>query len=319
MRGFGGILCCGAMLGAGAAAALDLRLPGNAVLMREVVTEVGHLDLPRGATVDGWLPSEPHEGQLTAQAWRIEAEYLTTLQILAPLREQLVAEGWVVVLDCATEACGGFDFRHAVELLPPPEMFVNLGDFRWLSAVRGEEAVALMVSRSEAAGFVQVTRVGPARGGGTEVAAADPAVAGVAPDASRLVSPAFPGAAAFGATLETAGRVVLSDLAFATGSAELAAGDFGSLAALASYLDDNPGRRVALVGHTDAQGSLEANIALSKRRAGSVLERLAGQYGVARSQLEAEGMGYLAPLATNLTPEGRETNRRVEVILLSTD
>ena len=319
MKGFGGFLCCGAMLWAGAAAALDLRLPGNAVLTREVVTEVGDLDLPTGATVDGWLPSEPHEGQLTEQAWRIEAEYLTTLQILAPLREQLVADGWEVVLDCATEVCGGFDFRHAVSVLPPPEMFVNLGDFRWLSAVRGEEAVALMVSRSEAAGFVQVTRVGPARGGGTEVAAADPAVAGVAPDRSRLVSPAFPGATAFGATLETAGRVVLSDLTFATGSAELAAGDFGSLAALASYLDDNPGRRVALVGHTDAQGALEANIALSKRRAGSVLERLAGQYGVARSQLEAEGMGYLAPLATNLTPEGRETNRRVEVILLSTE
>jgi OOP family OmpA-OmpF porin len=50
-----------------------------------------------------------------------------------------------------------------------------------------------------------------------------------------------------------------------------------------------------------------------------VLERLAGQYGVARSQLEAEGMGYLAPVATNLTPEGREVNRRVEVILLSTE
>lgn len=320
MRGLGGGLMCASLLcaglfGAGPAGALELRLPGNAVLTREVVTEIGHLDLPTGATVEGWLPSAPYEGQLTAQAWRIEAEFLTTLQILAPLRAQLVADGWEIVLDCATETCGGFDFRRAVEVLPPPEMFVNLGDFRWLSAVRGEEAVALMVSRSEAAGFVQATRVGTAQDRGTLGAAADPVLSGVAREPVRTGLPA-PGE--FGATLEAEGRVVLSDLAFATGSAELAAGDFGSLAALAAYLADNPGRRVALVGHTDAQGALEANIALSRRRAGSVLERLAGQYGVARGQLEAEGMGYLAPVATNLSPEGREANRRVEVILLST-
>ena len=319
MRGAGALVLCGAVMGAGAAGALDLRLPGNAVLMREVVTEVGDLEVPTGATVEGWLPAEPREGQVTAQAWRIEAEFLTTLQILAPLRGQLVADGWDIVLDCATADCGGFDFRRAVDVLPPPEMFVNLGDFRWVSAIRGEEAVTLMVSRSAAAGFVQVTRVGPAGAGGAQVAAAAPAVAGVAPEAARAVSPDFPGAAEFGATLETAGRVVLSDLSFATGSAELAPGDFGSLAALADYLAAHPDRRVALVGHTDAEGTLEANIALSKRRAGSVLERLAEVYGVARGQMAAEGMGYLAPVAANLTPEGREANRRVEVILLSTE
>jgi outer membrane protein OmpA-like peptidoglycan-associated protein len=300
---------------AGAAGALDLRLPSNAVLMREVVTEVGHLDLPTGATVEGWLPSEPREGQVTEQAWRIEAAQLTTLQILAPLREQLVADGWDVLFDCATEACGGFDFRRAVAVMPPPEMFVNLGDFRWLSAAKGDEAVGLMVSRSEAAGFVQVTRVGPPQGAGSLAVVEGPALQGARPDAPEM-SGAPEG---LGAALETMGRVVLDDLAFETGSAQLAAGEFASLAALAGYLADNPGRRIALVGHTDAEGSLEANIALSKRRAGSVLERLVTDYGVARQQVTAEGMGYLAPLASNLTAEGREANRRVEAILLSTE
>ena len=42
-------------------------------------------------------------------------------------------------------------------------------------------------------------------------------------------------------------------------------------------------------------------------------------YGVPRRQLEAEGMGYLAPIASNLTEDGREANRRVEVIVTSTD
>ncbi len=104
----------------GGVVALELGLPGNAVLMREEVTEVGHVDLPTGPTVEGWLPTEAHEGQVIAQAWRIEAAQLTTLQILAPLRVQLEQEGWTIILDCETEGCGGFDFRRAIEVLPPP-------------------------------------------------------------------------------------------------------------------------------------------------------------------------------------------------------
>jgi len=49
------------------------------------------------------------------------------------------------------------------------------------------------------------------------------------------------------------------------------------------------------------------------------LERLVSVFDVPRSQLEAEGVGYLTPIATNLTDKGREQNRRVEVILTSTE
>jgi OOP family OmpA-OmpF porin len=123
----------------------------------------------------------------------------------------------------------------------------------------------------------------------------------------------------FGARLEADGRVILSDLSFDTGSAQLGEGSYSSLRALAEYLEANQGRRVALVGHTDAEGSLDGNITLSRRRAGSVLERLVSDYGTRRAQLDAQGMGYLAPIATNLTAEGREANRRVEVIIVSTE
>ena len=92
-----------------------------------------------------------------------------------------------------------------------------------------------------------------------------------------------------------------------------------SLQALAAFLRADPARRVTLVGHTDTVGALDRNIALSKRRAASVLERLVSAHGVPRAQIAAEGMGYLAPIASNLTPEGREANRRVEVVLLNTE
>jgi OOP family OmpA-OmpF porin len=64
---------------------------------------------------------------------------------------------------------------------------------------------------------------------------------------------------------------------------------------------------------------LNGNIALSKRRASSVLDRLTRDYDIPRRQMEAEGMGYLSPLSTNLTQEGRDLNRRVEVIVTSTE
>ncbi len=74
-----------------------------------------------------------------------------------------------------------------------------------------------------------------------------------------------------------------------------------------------------LLEDTDADGDLALNVALSKRRAASVLERLVSDYNVARRQLQAEGVGYLAPIANNLTEVGREANRRVELVLLSTN
>ena len=84
-------------------------------------------------------------------------------------------------------------------------------------------------------------------------------------------------------------------------------------------LKAEPDLRVALVGHTDAVGSLDANTALSRRRAEAVRDRLVQSYDVAPGRVEAQGAGYLAPRASNLTEAGREQNRRVEVVVLSAE
>ncbi|MEX0281245.1 MAG: OmpA family protein, partial [Arenibacterium sp.] len=112
-------------------------------------------------------------------------------------------------------------------------------------------------------------------------------------------------------------RMVLEDLDFGSGAARLREGPFASLSDLASYLQANPAMRVAIVGHTDNVGTLARNIALSKRRAEAVRARLIAAHDIAANRVDAEGMGYLAPLTTNLTLAGREANRRVEVILLA--
>ena len=295
------------------AAAQTLDFPSNATLQREVVSDLDSYAMPVGIWENGTLPTEIVEGQKTQQAWRVSAQSLTTLQLLRPLREQLRNARFRVIFECQTEACGGFDFRFGTETLPPPEMQINIGDFRFLAARRrvsnGTEYVSLFVSRTAQAGYIQVTRVGPLpeEADAPLVTSSAPPVRATTPTVTQNLTD----------QLTTVGRVVLDDLAFATGSSQLGEGPFESLQTLADFLLMAQETTVALVGHTDTSGSLDANIALSKRRAASVLERLVSDYGVSRRQLAAEGMGYLSPVASNATDTGREANRRVEVIITS--
>ena len=288
-----------------------LSFPSNASLRNEIESPIDSYAVPTAIWADGVLPVTQVEGRMVQQAWRIEAAQLTTLQILRPLREQLRNDRYRVIFECQTEACGGFDFRFGTKTLPPPQMQINIGDFRFLSARRigaeGPEYITLFVSRTAQAGFVQVTYIGQLSG--------DAVISNITAPALR--SPGTPEAAGMRERLETYGHAVLADLSFDTGSSQLTPGPYSALQDLADYLRDFPDTTVALVGHTDTSGSLEGNITLSKRRAASVLERLVSEYGVRRSQLAAEGMGYLSPIATNQTEEGRTTNRRVEVIITS--
>lgn len=301
------------------ALAVTLDMPANAQLQAEEKLALGSYAIATGAFAADQFPSVPAEGEVLRQAWHFNAPDLSTLQMLVPLREQLIDDGFSILFECNTDQCGGFDFRFGIDVMDAADMYVDLGDFRYLAAradraaqvgqAEGPEYVSLLVSRSSLLGFVQITRIGPP----TEA----PAIVTVAQPPVRASGTAPPGD--FAAEIEVNGRVILSDLAFETGSAQLGPGPFASLQTLADYLLANPSRHVALVGHTDSQGALDANIALSKRRAGSVLERLATDFAIPRSQLAAEGMGFLSPMASNLTPEGRDLNRRVEVIITSTE
>ena len=80
-------------------------------------------------------------------------------------------------------------------------------------------------------------------------------------------------------------------------------------------MESQPAAEIILVGHTDNTGASDANIALSKRRAASVVERLATKYGIASNRLTADGVGFLAPLTANTEDSGREKNRSVEAVV----
>lgn len=295
-------------------AALTLDLPAK-VLAEETRAELpGSYALPTAAFDGTSVPARQVEGALDQRAFRLEAPDTTTLALIGPLRDQVAAAGYEIVFECETRSCGGFDFRFGTDVMPEPDMHVDLGDFRFLSATRGDEAVSILVSRSAGAGYVQLTRVS---------AVPDVAAAVATPvtldetEAQRGVTvPVQP--SAIGAALDEVGAAVLEDLVFASGSATLTEGDYPSLAAVSAWLEANPEGTVALVGHTDASGSLAANKALSERRAEAVAEALVRRYGADAGRITSDGVGFLSPRATNQTEEGRQKNRRVEVVVTST-
>ena len=306
-----------AMLTALPAQAEQLILPGGARQMSTRVLSHDSYSLPLGRFDAGSIPQRIIEGRVERFSWRLNGGDATLLQVLTPLRDQLAASGYEILFECRDVDCGGFDFRFGIDVIPAPDMHVNLREYRFLSTRRGDdEAISLMVSRLGAATFIQMIHVAPDSAEPISPITATTTTA-VAPDApiGPIAAPILDGGLT--ATLQSSGHVVLSDLIFETGASRLGAGPFASLQQLARYLTDNPSHRIALVGHTDSVGSLGSNISLSKRRAGSVRERMVSKYDIKSSRIEAEGMGYLAPVASNLTQQGRDENRRVEAILLS--
>ncbi|UTH43821.1 OmpA family protein [Loktanella salsilacus] len=301
---------CLILLWPSALSAQVLTLPGNAAIEVEENVTLDSYPLPTGAWDGTTVPTRTIEGAMTRQVWRVAASGLASLQLMRPLREQLRTAGYEVIFECDTLDCGGFDFRFGTPIAPAPAMQVDLNDYRFLSAIQqgadGPRAVSLMVSRTPQAGFVQIIRVVPT---GTDA----PALTAADAPTARAAAPAPTGDLA--QALTDTGHALLDGVAFETGAVALMDTDMPDLRALADYMAQNPDQTISIVGHTDSSGGLDGNIAISKRRAAAVIERLVADYGAPRARLTPAGMGYLAPIASNLTPEGREANRRVEAVV----
>ncbi|WP_121061323.1 OmpA family protein [Chachezhania antarctica] len=297
------------------AAAFAPPLPADARVLSDETRENEGYALPTGPYRDGDVPVELFPGKVTRQSWQLVQSRATPAQILDPIRAQLQAEGFTVVYECAAQACGGFDFRFQTDVLPAPDMYVDLRNFRFLSAKKGEtHAVSVLVSRSRTAAYVQVITAIAATVGESTVPTpvdAEDAAAGT-PMPIPLPTPVDGSVADL---LLGNGYIVLDDLDFAEGSSSLGEGPHPSLAALAAFLKAHEDARIALVGHTDTVGSQSANVRLSQQRARSARDRLVQDHGVNPGQLSAHGTGYLSPRTSNRTPEGREANRRVEAVL----
>ena len=108
--------------------------------------------------------------------------------------------------------------------------------------------------------------------------------------------------------------LTLGDVLFDTGKSVLKSGTNRTLDQLAEFLRDNPSRKVMIEGHTDSVGPDAYNQGLSEERAGSVRLALLDR-GIGADRIRVRGFGESYPVATNESAEGRQRNRRVEVII----
>ena len=291
---------------------LDPGAPEGAVSTAHSDRPFDRYALPVGPYAPGAANAREIEGRVIWSGFRLDAPDVSTAEVMEGYRTRLAALGYQPIFDCANAACGGFDFRFAAQLLPPPAMLIDTADFAQLSASRTADNgtdtfVSVLVSRLLGAVHIQTVIVAPGDPGLMITPAPEPDAAAqpviLAQDEKSLLD-----------RLTEFGHVPVQGLVFETGGAALSEGSAPALEILARFLSRNPGLAVEIVGHSDNQGSLDANIALSKRRAEAVRAALI-ERGVAAGRLEAHGVGYLAPVSTNATDAGRTLNRRVELVL----
>jgi outer membrane protein OmpA-like peptidoglycan-associated protein len=108
--------------------------------------------------------------------------------------------------------------------------------------------------------------------------------------------------------------ITLGDVLFDTNKSELKSGGMRNVRKLAGVLKEYPQRNVLVEGFTDSTGNSDYNQGLSERRAGAVRTALQDT-GVSSDRISNRGYGQTFPVASNATAEGRQLNRRVEIIV----
>ena len=325
------------VLAAGALAQVDPGAPDGAVRTVGAERDFDRYELPVGPFGLDARAVRPVEGAVSWSAWRLDDPQLSVAGVMQGYRERLGALGFEPAFSCAGEACGGFDFRFGAEILPAPGMLVDVRDFAQLTAEREDPAgfVSVLASRVLDMIYVQTVSVAPRQptagapaeapvetaempSSGTRSDTAPDMAPETAPDTAPETAPdtaLLPqDERTLLARLVNEGHVPVAGLEFEVGGAGLSPGSAGALDMLAGLLSRNEDLAVAIVGHSDNRGGLALNLDLSQRRAAAVMRALV-ERGVPEDQIEARGIGYLAPLASNATEEGRARNRRVELVL----
>ena len=119
---------------------------------------------------------------------------------------------------------------------------------------------------------------------------------------------------AMGDDIERTGRVAVYGIYFDTDSYTIKPESELTLKAIAELLKTKSKLNLYVVGHTDFTGDLDHNMKLSENRAQAVVDALVKDYGISAKRLIARGVGPLSPVSTNKTDEGKQLNRRVELV-----
>ena len=234
------------------------------------------------------------EGRVTRIAYRT-GPGPSILEVSRNFETQLAKAGFETLLACDTDACGGIPFSEAIDALPMPQMWVDGFNFRYFAGRKAEAGretfAAVVVSENNGEITAQLT------------------VAVTGAIADKMVD-----AAAMAKSLGETGHIALYGIYFDTDKTVVKRQSKPTLDEIAKLLRAQPALNVVIVGHTDSQGAYDYNMSLSQRRAAAVAAALVSGYGIAQARLRTAGVGYLAPVGSNASEDGRALNRRVELV-----
>ena len=238
------------------------------------------------------------------------------LAIFRNYQQALQAAGFDILFSCETRECEQLRIQRKVSSFPRDARWVkgdplvnilnsgNQDDFHYISARR---------QAGSGFAYVQVALSAPS-GEGDRAGRVRQFIQVIEP-AQAEMGKVTVDAKAIGAGLARDGKIALYGVHFDTSKAVLRADSAPQLQSMADALKASPGLKVLIVGHTDNQGEIDANLALSHKRAQAVADALSGKYGIPASRLSARGVASFAPVSTNASEEGRAKNRRVEMVV----
>lgn len=246
--------------------------------------------------------SEKLEGKVTRISYYLP-EDRSTLEVFRNYEDALKAAGFEILYTCSNKECGGRPFNHRV-VKYSGGFADNYSDQRFLAAKlpreEGDVYVSLYIVKNTSGGgkdrnhiYTQVDVI--------EVAPMQEAMVTV--DADAMAEEIF----------ET-GSISIYGILFDFDKADIKPESAATITEIAALLNNNPNLKLFIVGHTDNKGSLDYNMDLSQKRAGAVVDVLITEHGIASSRVTAKGLGFLAPVASNSSEDGRAKNRRVELV-----
>lgn len=274
------------------------RYQGSEVLDYKVIA-FDEVTLPLGPIVDAntFVKSQRVAGKVTKYKYTTPANR-SVLEVFKNYEDALQRGGFQVLFTCDGNGCKSDKFKLGYENTATGTWcFTCEEPIRFLAAKLsqpGREAyVTVLVSKDKFEGGTWLTIVEPK------------------PMSTGLVTV---NAAALANDIAQSGHASVYGIYFDSGKAVVKSESDSTLGEIRKMLDAHPQMKLYVVGHTDNVGAFASNMTLSKQRAAAVVQALVTRFHVAAPRLQPDGVGALAPVATNQTEEGRARNRRVELV-----
>ena len=272
------------------------------------VIDYDEYNLGIGPEKSGVVKTKLLEGKITTIIYSADNK-LSTLQIYRNYRSGLNLQGFKEIFSCTNKNCGHFFPRELLkgtnsEITYLPMDIYNLNekaDFRYISGTlvkKGKPVyISLLISKNKYSKAVFI---------GQEIIELTEMLKNqVTIDLTSLEQ-----------HIQDAGKATLHGISFEYNSATLTKESSKVVNVLAQYLNKHPQNKYFVVGHTDNQGSYSYNLNLSKNRADTIKKVLVKD-GITDTRLSSVGIAQVSPITSNSSDQGRQQNRRVELVLVN--